>query len=301
MIIAFLDLLGFTNLLRTDVTQANLNYQYFKRTLNTIIDDFQTVQNNNPLKELEIYNKNTSLSAMDYLVTISDSIILGSGKPDDFIVQVSNLIAKMYIQSTTEYSYLKTSAAFGISPNDFPLLFRGGVSFGEDVMFERLFSIFDKEKCKSTDVIGMPYLQAYKLETSGKGPRLFCDNSVIRVLSDDIKKCIRRVSTNPEIFEIVWTAFACEAMGCSDNLWQNVRDSINKKLLPASINLYLKNCKNSESIFVHYRELLYLVCNGIIRYADIKCGKANEAAQTISRVLLEYGIPNEDILYDYIC
>jgi len=91
MIIAFLDLLGFTNLLKTDITQANLNYQYFKRILKSILDDFQVVQSKNPLKELELYNKNTSLSAIDNLITISDSIILASESPDDFIIQVSNL------------------------------------------------------------------------------------------------------------------------------------------------------------------------------------------------------------------
>jgi len=161
----------------------------------------------------------------------------------------------MFIQSTEEYSRLKSSTdeeqkiLTTVDANSFPLLFRGGISFGYDVIFEQVVSIYSKDKCKSTDVIGMPYVRAYKLESSGKGPRLFCDNSVISVLSDDIKKCIRKVSSNPEIYEIIWTVFACEAMGCTNDSWQNVQDSIRKKLLPASINLYLKNIRTPLSKF----------------------------------------------------
>lgn len=82
------------------------------------------------------------------------------------------------------------------------------------------------------------------------------------------------VDSEKEIYEIVWTIEGCEATGCcSSNKWSNVINRINDKMLPAAINLY-KYYQKDKGLEPQYKELLNLVCVGIVKYAKDECKSA---------------------------
>ena len=59
-------------------------------------------------------------------------------------------------------------------------MFRGGLSVGDECYFFKGNSIQNRKFCyDGYNVFGRTYLNAVRLENSGKGPRLFCDKSVV--------------------------------------------------------------------------------------------------------------------------
>ena len=150
--------------------------------------------------------------------------------------------------------------------------------------------------------MGLTYLNAVKLESVGKGPRLFCDKSLVDAVDDEINKYIKLVDSEKEIYEIVWTIEGCEATGCcSSNKWSNVTNRINDKMLPAAINLY-KYYQKDKGLEPQYKELLNLVCVGIVKYAKDECNRENEAIHYINQVFQEKHIQVIDgsLLEDFI-
>ena len=157
-------------------------------------------------------------------------------------------------------------------------------------------------KISSRNVMGLTYLNAVKLESVGKGPRLFCDKSLVDAVDDEINKYIKLVDSEKEIYEIVWTIEGCEATGCcSSNKWSNVINRINDKMLPAAINLY-KYYQKDKGLEPQYKELLNLVCVGIVKYAKDECNRENEAIHYINQVFQEKHIQVIDgsLLEDFI-
>ena len=63
-------------------------------------------------------------------------------------------------------------------------------------------------------------------------------------------------------------------------------------MLPAAINyvLYYNSNQKFKEVLPQYKELLKLVCRGIVRYADINCNKAEEALQLINKELNKDGL-----------
>lgn len=184
----------------------------------------------------------------------------------------------------------------------FPLLFRGGISVGEKIDFFYENHIKDnKLERSSLNVIGLTYLKAVEFESFGKGPRLFCDKSVVDVVNEKTKRILKEVDKDKGIYEIVWTIEGCEVRGCSnDDKWENVIDRINDKMLPSAINLYQYYRKN-KNLEVHYKELLKLVCKGIVKYAADECKNCVEKAiRLINQKLSERLSIDKSILDDFI-
>ena len=88
---------------------------------------------------------------------------------------------------------------------------------------------------------------------------------------------------------------------CSSNKWSNVINRINDKLLPAAINLY-KYYQKDKGLEPQYKELLNLVCVGIVKYAKDECNRENEAIHYINQVFQEKHIQVIDgsLLEDFI-
>ena len=55
-------------------------------------------------------------------------------------------------------------------------------------------------------------------------------------------------------------------------------------MLPAAVNLY-NYYKNDKKLKEYYKELLELVCCGIVKYANDNCDKADEAVEIINDYL----------------
>lgn len=221
------------------------------------------------------------------MISISDSLIIGAEDADLFVKQLSNLVATAFIEYSepfrtpfTDLTTVENSKIYAVNSSleyqphmAFPILFRGGISVGNDVIFNKEGQIFHGEySIGGLNVCGLSYVEAVKLERSGKGPRLFCHKKFVEKLSND-HNAIRQV--NGDIYEIVWTYYACEATGCSvSDKMSNVYDRINDKLLMRAINLYNfyyenqdKNKEADKQEYKHYEEFILLICRGIIKYS----------------------------------
>lgn len=276
MVVAFLDLLGFSHLINDDTEAAYYNLELFNHAIEVRIRDSVKLSNSGDNDFFE----NQLLTSFKHMISISDSLIIGSTKADLFLRQLSCFVARLFIDYSNRFEQpflnIKSVKREGFghideNHNVFPILFRGGISFGDDVNFfpELYINDIDKKEIEKykygLNVRGRSYVEAVNLEGAGKGPRLFCNKKFIDMLSDDNKNAIRIVDKEKNLYEIVWTYYACEVSKCSSNKMNNVIERINQLLLPRVINLYrfYQNsiCKN------HYVEFVKLSCRGIKKYA----------------------------------
>lgn len=321
MIVAFLDLLGFSALLQTDAEVALDNLNSFNNVIKTRFIDNKC----HPLSEYEewypddtfFHNfvEKSSVTAFEQMISFSDSLVLGGTDCDLFIMQLANFVATSYIEYSEPFrkpftdisEVLTNKAAEGGADGSiryhkaFPLLFRGGISVGKNVAFFDQYHIKDSElKLSSLNVMGMTYLNAVKLESFGKGPRLFCDKSIVDIVNEKTRKSLKKVDKAKGVYGIVWTIEGCEATGdCTTDKWENVKDRINEKMLPSAINLY-RYYRKYEHLEVQYKELLKLVCEGIVKYAADECNRAEEAIRLINQQLLDSVLIDKSILDNFI-
>ena len=288
MIVAFLDLLGFSYLLEEDQEVALANLNYFNNTL--LIRKFDDIGD---------------VSSFSNMISFSDSLVLGSEQPTLFIKQLSDYLTGLYIDSTRPFingmdplnNIILKKEGFHTGDERvraFPVLFRGGLALGNDVSFFEEYHICEgKMKRTSLNVTGVTYLDAVKLEKTGSGPRLFCSKKVADEISD--KTIIRGVDAKNDIYEIIWTVRACEKLECSPGILMD--NSVYKTLLIPALNLYryyrnyyyhLRN-NEGEKIIKQYEELVRLVCRGSLIYARNKSDQEyREVFNALSKILAGY-------------
>lgn len=319
MIVAFLDLLGFSALLQTDTEVALDNIKSLNNVIKTRFNDDRS----HPLPECKEGHPNdtdfhnfvekSSITAFEQMISISDSLILGGTNCDLFIMQLANFVGTVYIRYSepfkkpfTDIREVLSKKAADMAANGsrqyhkaFPLLFRGGISVGEKIDFFYENHIKDnKLERSSLNVIGLTYLNAVKLESFGKGPHLFCDKSVVDMVNEKTRRILREIDKDKGIYEIVWTIEGLADKEYTDK-WKNVTDRINDTMLPSAINLYHYYRKN-EHLEVQYKELLKLVCQGIVKYAADECNCAEDAIRLINQKLPERLSIDKSILDDFI-
>lgn len=320
MIVGFLDLLGFSALLQTDMETALDNMNSFNNLIKTRFIDNEI----HPISEYKnVYPKKnifhdsaekSSVTAFEQMICFSDSLVLGGTDCDLFIIQLANFVATAYIRYSepfrNSFNDINTvlSNKFADAHADgsiryhkaFPVLFRGGISVGENNCFFNEYHIKDsKLQYSSLNVVGLPYLNAVKLESFGKSPCLFCDKSVVDAVNEKTRRILKEVDKEKGVYEIAWTIEGCEATGCNSNKWKNVVDSINNKMLPSVINLYQHYEKN-EYLKDQYKKLLKLVCEGIVKYADDECNSAEDAISLINQKLPDMLLIDKSILDNFI-
>ena len=166
MVVAFLDLLGFSELLDLSTEVALDNMNLFNNIIKTKVIDNMT----HPIEEYEKENpdnkqflkfvKNSTVTSFEYLISFSDSLIIGSRDLNLFINQLSNFVSMVYISSSEPFkkdfqdlfnvdSDKNATAYNGVIRRHkaFPVLFRGGLSFGEEVHFFKENSIQEGKFC----------------------------------------------------------------------------------------------------------------------------------------------------------
>ncbi len=313
-------MLGFSALLQTDTEVALDNMNSFNNVIKTRFSDNKCHQlseykeryPNDP--NFHDFVRKSSVTAFEQMISFSDSLVLGGTDYDLFIMQLANFVATAYIEysepfrkSFTDISAVLTNkVADGLADGSiryhkaFPLLFRGGISVGKSIGFFDEYHIKNGElKLSSLNVMGLTYLNAVKLESFGKGPRLFCDKSVVDVVNEKTRRILKEVDKEKGIYEIVWTIEGCEATGyCSTDKWKNVIDRISNKMLPSAVNLY-QYYRNNEHLEVQYKELLKLVCEGIVKYAT-ECNRAEDAIRLINQKLSDGLLIDKSILDKFI-
>ena len=286
MVVAFLDLLGFSELLRKNQDAAVTNLVYFNQALNTKFHDYEKMKDMDTGKVLKEYIDNSSIKSFKDVISVSDSLIITSNDSDEFVKNISHLLSQLYIESNesyrTPYNEENVDSKKSNSNDEYmknvPLLFRGGVSIGTDVVIPNAAYIRDFTKNIGITISGRTYLDAVKLEKSGKGPHLFCNKDFAQSLKD--KSCIRLYNVSFGIYEIVWSYWGCETHGKYSKHKENVHSALENMLVPA-LNLYVYYRSHNPDFLIYYKELVEIVCRGILKYDLDHCGNENHSSQKI--------------------
>ena len=285
MIVAFLDLLGFSQLVRHDIETADDVMFEFNHIIKTkYIDNLTNPVDSYPEGMTE-FVKSTSINTFQHMISVSDSLVLGASEEDadDFIKQLSKLVAAFAIRSLEPFrsrfsdvyhvkntKHIKCKDIYGnsICYNAFPILFRGGICAGNNVSFMVQSHIYNGQMTtSSTNVVGQTYINAYRLEGTDKGPRLFCDESLLNLVSDSVKSKI--VETSREgVSEILWTYYACETDSCSPEKRSNVSENMFDGLIIPTINLIKYYYSRGAEEVEHYIALLKTIIKGVELYAS---------------------------------
>jgi hypothetical protein len=269
-VVAFLDILGFGNISKTDVDGAIDLITNYEAIVNNKITD----QNIHP--DLSTTHPKVCADSFETLLPFSDSIFITSSDPNTFVEQVSHLVSQAFLINAEQYTNPEnpdciiesTILHVSVEKNKrslvhkYPLLFRGGISYG-DVYNFNVNSILNKEINQIKNLTGKALVEAVELERSGKGPRLFCNKSFIKQLDQQIINKYIGTIIPDELYEIYWTT----SVFFDENDLDLCTQDFGKILIPA-VNLW--RAFGSQPHGNHYFEFVKLIIKGNIQYYRIR-------------------------------
>ena len=268
--VCFLDLLGFGQVALKDLYGAI-----------ELISDYQTIVNNKVTDQylhpnLLTIEEKICADSFETLLPFSDSIFITSNDPDKFVKQVSHLISHSFLINANQYTYpdnpsnpleltipqVSSTGITRIKGNKYPVLFRGGVSFG-DVANLTINSILNSQIFQLANLTGKALVEAVYLEKSGKGPRLFCNKSFVDQLNQNTKDKFIGTIKSDELFEIYWTnSIYFDQNDCLFDI-----SEFDKHFTPA-VNLW--KAFNHLDYGIQYYEFIKLIVKGTIQYYRFK-------------------------------
>lgn len=213
--IVFLDLLGFGNTALNDPAGAMQLISDYQTILDNKITD-QTIHPN-----LTETAEDICADGFEYLLPFSDSVFITTVNIPKFLKQLAHLLRHSFQINSYHYSHpennenpieitipqidLNSGTTTRIRVNNYPVLFRGGLSYGQ-VNPINIKSINQNVVNSQINLTGPAVVKAVGLEKSGKGPRLFADNSFYVQVPEDLKYCFIELKPN-ELYEFLWTTF----------------------------------------------------------------------------------------------
>lgn len=278
-ICAYIDILGFKNFVNENPQGAIKVLQNYQVQLQ-FLDKFP--------KE-DSYTAPYKTDSFNYLIPFSDSIFFYSEKPSEFVMQLSNFVNGGFSFTSDAFSnpedpehpenvnergavIEKGKVVMKDFPSKwYPLLFRGGIGFGDARVME-LHCIHNGEKKKTPFVFGNSVIEAVQMETvkvndeNIKGPRILCTVEFYNQLNARAKKIVHPAFDKPEFYEVNWTAVHY-LMTDEPNEWfvnqLLMNDFYLHMLVPASS---LWRAYRNTSTELHYRNFLKLIVKGVQHY-----------------------------------
>jgi hypothetical protein len=250
MVISFLDLLGFTELVKDCPCFAGINFNRFNEIWREMHSDSNYVKDDScEFAQAKFF------FAPNNIISISDSMIITADieKTEKFIVQLCEFVKRCFINNernpfctiercgymfddSIECSYKKNKGVCAF-PFEVPIgsmspigqdveeiklfhkkfrmmnsiLFRGCLRVGNQIMISNSSNVFNGDVVNSLNVFGYDYVKTVSLEKKGKGARLFCDKTIVSATNSDfVRKGIRSIDRGNEIYEILWSYISLE-------------------------------------------------------------------------------------------
>ncbi len=272
-VVAYLDLLGFSSHLYSNIDEAL-----------RLLNDYNFILKQGIVDGKSYPNLVNAVNSFKYFLPFSDSIFILSSDPDVFVKQISSFLLGCF--NLQSYYYANPENLCNpedVSVHEYssgengrvvmeeklqkwhPLLFRGGISYGESHIFD-VNAIYNSELKSIKNITGRAIVKAVKeLEPLGKGPRLFCDSNFYNKLKHETKKYCESIGGCN--FEILWPAYRFE----EKNDLQIEINNYEMFLIKPVENLW-KAYKN-QPIGAHYKEFLKLVFRSCIRFSEIRDDK----------------------------
>ena len=303
-VVAYIDLLAFSNHIRENTSDALMAMNNYNTILSSKIRDEITHPVNSYPPVLQELAKKHSIDSFDFFLPFSDSVFLMSGNCNDFIKQLGSFVLQSFTITAHFYEHpidpsvpekgkiLNCGINTDGSPkveygecNYYPALFRGGLAYGEAMPIE-LFSIVEKKYSKSKVITGEAVVEAVRLESKVKGPRLMFKQILYNQLDDDTKDFCRVLPENKELYEILWPAMIYVLQ---HEEFQNKQEfSRIYDLFTPAYNLW--KAYNHTIYSAHYFNFIELIVASTLQYFDKKCNLKSFALEEIKKILDKYDI-----------
>lgn len=182
---AFLDLLGFSEYVKSDVVGAARLLESQRHILQIKLGDAKLYA----AKQAEVsdFAREHLISSFNIFLPFSDCIFVTSDTPDLFVRQLAHFLVEAFLFTGHAYAHpenalnptamdIRVIGATGATSekhNWFPVLWRGGLSFGRVELLETA-GLKQGEPFSVPLLVGPAVVAAVALEKTGKGPRLFC-------------------------------------------------------------------------------------------------------------------------------
>lgn len=214
--VVFLDILGFKSVLESDPQGAAQLLTDYKMIFEDEMRN-RTVHENDP--NIAQTRRLSSMDSFQTFLPMSDSVIITSDDPSLLVSNLSTFLFDVYNFSPTSRCISEESNISFKSkisrPKTYPLLFRGGISYGEVIPYEHQATLFKGEQRKGSNIFGPAFVDAYSLAEvcpKLKGPRIRCSKSFVEVLDTNAQKYIGPLigAENDKQVELYWPTIAFE-------------------------------------------------------------------------------------------
>jgi len=295
-IVAYIDLLAFSNHIRENTNDALMAMNNYNTILSTKIRDELLNPVSSYPNELYELAKMHSIDSFDFFLPFSDSIFLMSSDCNSFIIQLGSFVLQSFTLTSHFYknpidlsnpekgyinNYTIKEGEVVVDQgecNYYPALFRGGLAFGEAFPIE-ISSVVNKQPARTKVITGQAVVDAVKLETCVKGPRLILDQNVYNQLNNDAKDYCRLIPEKPNLYEILWPAM--EYVRQKDQ-WLCAQE-IGKMhdLIQPAYNLW--KAYNHTPYSAHYFNFVELIIASTIQFFDKRCGLKDYTKSEIAK------------------
>ncbi|HEV2247228.1 MAG TPA: hypothetical protein VGW37_11305 [Terriglobia bacterium] len=274
-IVAFLDVLGFSNYTEQDLAGAQLLLRHQEFILRQKLEDGQLYPAAGyPDPDLARMAEAHLVDSFSHFLPFSDSIFIVSEDPDKFARQLShflieclNLVGHVYDDADDPgrpEAVTITELPSGEQHVErwYPPIWRGGLGTGALATF-RVTGIDSGATVPIPNLAGAAVVKAVRAEKAAKcrGPRLLCEKDLIETFGPDIRPYFRCVTDS--ISELLWPAFQFEQgnnprvdMLQFHELWNPV--------------VGLWKSKRGQPAFEHYDEFLKLLVRSFLCWADLE-------------------------------
>lgn len=305
-LVAFLDLLGFSEAVKSDLPGAVQLLQDCADAIRIAVDDAAPDADGSVSTNSEALRLMNSMEVTSFedLLPMSDSIFIVASDASKFVMQLSHLLTECFGFRLNAFAdpehggdpmavTTKTVVLAGEQPQIetqpetwWPVLFRGGVAFGKCLALH-LPMIADSRSGTCRGLVGSAVVEAVKLEGKTKGPRVLCSAKIKEKVAGNAANYIGpSLCGEEDCVELYWPMASLEDTS-------NMADAINNHLrqwLKGLWNLYL-HFSDNDHVRVHYEMYLRLVvASALQKYPKGKEELTNEIL-TLDPKLLKIVFP----------
>jgi hypothetical protein len=299
-IVAFLDVLGFSNYTDQDFAGALRLLRHQEFILQQKLQDGKLYPPSSyPDSSLAALAESHLVDSFKHFLPFSDSIFIVSETPDKFARQLSHFLIECLLLIGHVYDDAEdparpeavkiTEVPSGTTHQErwYPPLWRGGMATGE-LVAGGVTGIEDGKETRVPNLAGPAVVKAVLAEKKCRGPRLLCEAGFEKHFGIEIQRYFRDVTGT--VNELLWPAFIYNL----NNDPKKEMFEFQRLWTPA---LALWKSKQGHVAFEHYDEFLKLLIRSFLRWAEI-AGCEHDARKNV-RLWLAMGL-SEDLIEVYL-
>jgi len=293
-IVAYLDLLAFSNHVRENTRDALGAFTTYQTILTTKIrDGLIYPADSYPDERLREIATRNSITSFKYFLPFSDSIFILSDDPNCFVKQLGAFVLHCFTFTSREYEQpddlgepTRVTHKFDdqtkLEENWWPALFRGGIGLGEASPIE-LVGLVEGKPQTIANLAGKGVVKAVSLESKIKGPRIIFEKELFDQLNESTKVYTAETEIK-NYYEILWPGFNY----IPTNGYSEIND-FGKLFLPA-VNLW--KAYNHTPYSEHYFRFIELVVTGTLKVFE-EMGELEAAIEKIKEEIKEQGLEHK--------